>query len=302
MICIDFQGGSHGNYLEFVCNKIAGLTEGTPFNSLGAAHSKNYIGARICQSDHYSFDNTIFVSKKVISIQIDQDDLLPLQQISLLRAGDYGYNSDELEIDTYNKLNNVHYGWVLNQIVDGFFENQIKKSYNAVKDPSWPEVNNRLDYNQLPQWIRDECKNVHNLYLLELNEQTPDCLKHILREFFQIGFENPQQHGFMARQKLMSYPEDFDVLVFPYVCFYNMENFLHQIKKFAQWAGLLYNCEHEIIELHNEFLLRQPYRNSKIKCDNIIQQLMINKDTELPKLDLLEQAYINAKLGRNYFI
>jgi hypothetical protein len=302
MICIDFQGGAHGNYLEFVCNKIIGIVTGTPFNSLGASHKKQYTGEKMFYADHYSFQNTPFKSKQVISIQIDQDDLLPLQQISLLRAGDYGYNNDELEIDTYNKLNNVHYRWVLDQLVAGFFQNQIKESYNAVKDPSWPEVNDRSDYSQLPQWILDECKNVHNLYLLELNEQTPDCPRHVLREFFQIGFTNPQQHGFLIRQKMITYPKDFDVFVFPFSCFYNMGNFLNQIKKVAQWAGLSYNCESDIEELHNEFFKRQPYRHSKIKCDNLVQQLMISKETELPKLDLLEQAYINAKLGKDYFL
>jgi hypothetical protein len=81
-----------------------------------------------------------------------------------------------------------------------------------------------------------------------------------------------------------------------------MKKFIDQIKKVAQWAGLSYNCEQEIMELHKEFFKKQPYRHSKIKCDNIVQQLMINKDIELPKLDLLEQAYINAKLGNDYFL
>ena len=90
MIHIDFQGGAHGNYLEFVCNKIAGVTVNTPFNSLGASHSKQYTGIKIFHADHYSFLHKPFVFNKIISIQIDTDDLLLLQQISLLREGDYG--------------------------------------------------------------------------------------------------------------------------------------------------------------------------------------------------------------------
>lgn len=38
----------------------------------------------------------------------------------------------------------------------------IKKSYDAVKDPSWPECNNFEDFNRLPQWIQDECNQTHS--------------------------------------------------------------------------------------------------------------------------------------------
>ena len=81
MIHIDFQGGAHGNYLEFVCNKIVGATVGSPFNSLGASHAKHYTGKKMFYADHYSFWPKPFKFDKIISIQIDTDDLLQLQQI-----------------------------------------------------------------------------------------------------------------------------------------------------------------------------------------------------------------------------
>jgi hypothetical protein len=132
-IDIDFQGGSHGNFLEFACNKLIGVSVGLPFNSFGASHKKQYSGEKLFFTDHYSFwSKASFQSTKIISIQIDIDDLLPLQQISLLRAGPggggYGYDNEFLEIDTYNKLNNSDYRWVLEQLMTGFFKNQIKES------------------------------------------------------------------------------------------------------------------------------------------------------------------------------
>ena len=126
MIHIDFQGGAHGNYLEFVCNKIVGATVGSPFNSLGASHAKHYTGKKMFYADHYSFWPKPFKFDKIISIQIDTDDLLQLQQISLLRAGDFGYDNNQLEINTYNKLNTREYKWVLENIVQNFFANQIQ--------------------------------------------------------------------------------------------------------------------------------------------------------------------------------
>jgi len=301
MIHIDFQGGAHGNYLEFVCNKIAGISVGMPFNSHGAAHNKVYTGKKIFYADHYTWWPKPIVFDKIISIQIAKDDLLPLQQVSLLRARDYGYNNDQLEVDTYNKLNNVDYRWVLNEIVKNFFTNQIRDSYNAVKDPSWPEVTTMQEFKQLPELIKKECIEQHKLELLEISPTHPDCPRSVLREFFQIGFQQPAHHGFITRQQKIKYDESKQIYVFPFRCFYNKNNFLEEVKKIVDWAEISYTCQDDIAQLHDEFLARQFYKNSKIKCDEIVTQIKNNK-TNLPQVDLLEEAYINAKLGWNYFI
>jgi len=303
MIHIDFQGGAHGNYLEFVCNKIAGVAVGTPFNSAGASHDKVYVEGKIFHADHYSFWTRPrpFVFDKIISVQINKDDLLPLQQISLLRAGDYGYDNDQLEINTFNKLNNEHYCWVLNNIVQSFFTNQIRDSYDAVKDTTWPEVTTLAEFENLPGWIKQECIEQHKLELLEISPTQPDCPRPILREFFQIGFQQPEIHGFLDKQQAVKYDKLKQVYVFPFSCFYNKHDFLKEVKEIASWAGIVYTCQDDIDQLHDEFLMRQPYKHSKIKCDDIVTQIQNNK-TNLPTIDLLEEAYINAKLGWNYFI
>lgn len=298
MISIDFQGGAHGNFLEFVCNVAANVdVSGLPFNSYGASHNKQYLEPKIFVSDHYSFYKIPLVGNRVIAIKIQEDDLLPLSQVSLLRAGDYGYDNNELEIDTYNKLNNQHYSWVLKVLIDSFFARQIKNSYDAVKDPSWPDVDNLDDFNSLPEYIKKECAEMHNLELLELSPTHPDCPRHILREFFQIGFQDPQQHGFMVKQQMMKYKEDIDVFEFPFSAFYNRERFLHYIEMIAKWAGLTYTKQQTVAELHSEFLLRHPYKDSKYKCDRVVQQL-INNEIQPPELNLLEEAYINAVLEK----
>lgn len=305
MIHIDFQGGAHGNYLEFVCNKIAGVVEpgALPFNSLGASHRKPYQSPQIFTAWHYSYTPRSDYPKlfnKIISIQIEIDDLLPLTQISLLRAGDHGYDNDQLEVDTFNKLNNKNYRWVLEQLIDGFFTDQIRRSYDEVKDPSWPEVNNLDDFNQLPDHIRTECLEQHGLVLLELSEENPDCPRSVLREFFRIGFQYPDQQGFITQQKKAIYSSEDDVYVFPFGCFYHKDRFLDEIRKVAVWAGIPYNCENEISRLHDEFLTRQLYQNSKQKCDQIVESIL-KKHPFNSTPTMLEEAYINAALGWDYF-
>jgi hypothetical protein len=310
MIYIDFQGGSHGNYLEFVCNKFLAkiITVGLPFNELGASHSKNYQEDKVFKAWHYfeyRGQRTELYNSKIISIQIEPADLLPLASVSLLRAGNYNLDNDQLEIDTYNKLSNLDYGSVLENIIQSFFQTQVHDSYQAVRDPSWPDVNNIQDFKNLPAWIKQECLEQHNLQLLELSPQHPDCPRHILREFFKIGFKYPDQSGFITTQQhKMYYDNTNDVVVFPYRAFYDLQAFQNQIKCIASWGKFDFDVNDEFIKLHEEFLKRQIYQNSKIYCDNLIQQIINdNEFFDLPKLDLLQESYIIAQLelyyGRN---
>lgn len=295
MIAIDFQGGAHGNFLEFVCNKIAGVdVNQSPFNQHGASHNKQYRSAQIFFAGHYSFYQQALKGNKVVAVKIHQDDLLPLSQISLLRAGDYGFDNNELHIDTYTKLNNKDYRWVLDIIIDSFFVNQIKISYNNVKDTSWPDIETLQDFENLPTHIKQECLEVHNLTLLELNEDHPHCPKHVLREFFEIGFLYPEQHGLWKRQQQMLYATNMDVFDFPFHSFYCTDLFIEQTKKIAHWANIVYNDWQSVVSLHHEFLERQPYKHSKLKCDDIVQQIINGKT--VPTVNLIEESYINAML------
>lgn len=299
MIAIDFQGGAHGNFLEFACNVAAGVSvDGNPFNAAGASHNKIYRSNIIFKAEHYFQSTHPLVADKVISVQITTDDLLPLSQVSLLRAGDYGYHSDELENNTYHKLNNTNYQWVLDKISNSFFTNQIKDSYQAVIDPSWPMITTLNEFNQLPMSIKEECINVHKLKLLELSPDSPDCPRDVLLEFFQIGFEEPNRHGFITEQEKMVYPPDMPVYKFCFNNFYNTDKFVNEIETICNWAKLTFQNKERIIELHNEFLSRQPFKDSKIKCDLIVKQIIAN-NIDLPKVTLMEEAYINAMLKKN---
>ena len=45
----------------------------------------------------------------------------------------------------------------------GFYNLDIAQSYNNIKDPSWPSVSTVSEYKQLPQWIQQECKQIHGI-------------------------------------------------------------------------------------------------------------------------------------------
>lgn len=306
MIYIDFLGGAHGNYLEFVCNRFLAkvpVNSPTPFSSLGSAHEKQYLSDPVFRCDHYSTLPEDFPgydpNGTIIAIQIAEDDLLPLTSISLLRAGDFGLDNDLLEVDTYNKLANIPvYRWVLDNIIDSFFRGQIADSYNAVRSKDWPDVSTLEEFNALPDWIRDECINLHQLDLLQLDENHPDCPRHILREFFKIGFKRPEQSGFITLQKRMIYKSD--PLIFPFGAFYHTSWFLEEVQNLAEKLGYVVDDVDGLSALHIEFLDRQPYKYSKNYCDRLIDDIVAGKDFDLPALDLLKESYITARLEQAY--
>ena len=130
-IPIDFVAGTHGHFLEVVLNRFFNITKTNldPFNALGASHNVNaeYLNSRLFVARHWFEDSTDQISQfnRAISIQFDLDDLLLVSSVSLLRAGDLGIDNNQLEIDTYIKLNNKFYQGLLAEILNAYpdFEN-----------------------------------------------------------------------------------------------------------------------------------------------------------------------------------
>ncbi len=209
---------------------------------------------------------------------------------------------DKLETNTYNKWNNTDYQWVLDNLINNFFKYQFTNSYNAVKDESWPNISTIEEFKTLPNWIQEECINIHNLVLYELDSDKPDCPRNILREFFKIGFKNPEHAGFIARQKNMIYDSSNDVSIFPFSCFYNTDNFITELEKLAVWLSYDFQPTEEFMDLHKGFLSKQPYKDTKIHCDSILERIKNKEEFELPKLNLLEESYLTAHIELCYNI
>jgi len=309
MIFIDFVAGSHGNYLEFVCNKfLAGVRcNDTPFDPSGASHSsyyKQYKDKIVFRADHYyrQTANNYNDAGKIISIRFTAEDLLPLTAVSLLRAGNYGNDNAFLEKNTYNKLNNKNYRDSLDNLINSFFLNQVKTSYDSVKDSSWPTVETLEDFNRLPAKILSECNNTHKLKIFEFNERRPDCPRSILREFFKIGFKKPYQSGYIKEQERMIYDKSLSVLNIPYNSFYDLNKFLGTIEEISNFTGYQLDPDDvpQLETLHAKFLDRQIYKDYKTQMDSLFSKILEGNFISFNSLDLLQEAYLDA-LCENQF-
>ena len=114
-IPIDFVAGSHGHFLENVLNKYFNIADvaGGAFTSIGTSHyvTDSYVNNRLFYAEHWSekFMSELNNVSQLISIRFEQEDLLLLSSVSLLRAADLALDNNNLEVDTVAKLNNRFY-------------------------------------------------------------------------------------------------------------------------------------------------------------------------------------------------
>lgn len=125
-ILIDFVAGAHGHFLEVLLNKFFHTTvvDFSPFTTLGTSHvaTKEYTDSKVFHAAHWTerYPEELATASKVISIQFSQDQLLFFSSLSLLRAKDKKIANNDLEYDTYNKLNNKFYRDTLDQILAAY--------------------------------------------------------------------------------------------------------------------------------------------------------------------------------------
>lgn len=307
------MGGAHGHFLEYMCNKFCTLVDNKlmdflPFKHNGTSHitPKDYNKYKlfVLADSLCGIDNSIVRSfnalrnNKVAYIELNEDDLLQFMQISFLRAAETNRDSNLLDVNTYSKLSRFDFG-VIDNIKEFFFQDTIKNDYNAVKDPTWPDINNISDYYALPKHIITECNDIHGITPLELSQSNPDCPRRILREFFTYGFIDTSTHGMLlTQQKLyqtMPYLNN-DIFKFKFNVMYNTQLFKDEVIRLFEFYDMQETLDltDEFEVIHMEFLTKQPYKNSKSKCDAVISNIL--HETENMKLDLLllEQSYVNA--------
>lgn len=302
MIQIDFVGGSHGNFLEFVLNKLTLgdlVKDKTPFDSLGTSHNKSLPDAdKVFHCDHWFLTPEGCTSDRVISIKFTADDLLPLMSVSLLRTGNRGISPYELDINTYHKLNDQDYKSIIDNLNQHY--NNLD-SYSQVKADDWPDIACVADYYRLPQWMQDECDQTFEYPLFELSEQYPDCPRNILREFYKLGFNTPSITGMMTALTQLKYQSSQQVFDFPFGCFYNTEQFFAKVRELQEFFNLKFK-DIDLTVLHQEFLDKQPFKDHKKDSDVIVQQIIAKRSGNIPRLTIFQEAYINSQIEQAYNI
>jgi|TARA_R110000822_G_C15209892_1_gene483246 hypothetical protein len=262
MISIDFVPGSHGHFLEFVCNKyISGHDVSfTPFNNLGASHNKfsneEYNKNKLFVANHYSQYNET-LSDRVIRITFDHDDLLLLTAGTFLRAGNANIHLNNLQENTYHTLANSEF---FSYLIDSL-------------NTAYPDLN--------------------------LSAENPNCPRYIIREFFKFGFMRPEENGLVLALRKLTYPLATNYIDFPYKNFYNKQLFYEGVKQISSWLGKPCGLQSDDT-IWLDFFNQQVFRYYKQTCNAVINHVSKKQSMSIPCLGLLQESYIDGILESTY--
>ncbi len=104
----------------------------------------------------------------------------------------------------------------------------------------------------------------------------------------------------MTAQRAMLYDDSLEVLRFPFGALYDTPRFINEITNVAEWASMTLSGRDRLIDLHGEFLSRQPYANIKTITDEIYHAIMSGRSVDIQSLNLLQESYLDARFEQTF--
>ena len=258
---IDYVNGTHGSFLMHVINNLINDSCIMPFvkYQAGSAHKIIRYKNKVAEGDHYSVNNNKDALKNVIRITMEEDDLLMVVELLMHRWNHF--DPDKLDKDTFYKFNKSQYKTPLLRIYD---------RYNIGMKQDIPR------------------------HILR------DYFKHTLDVDFFSGLLGESLSKFLMKQQSMLEYSDLDVkcIDFKFKWFYNYEDFKTGIKSIKDFFNLEYNDNEDTLnKMHIAFLENNPALGMNDVYE-IFEQIKNNEIVEIPKLRLLQEAWLDLQLER----
>lgn len=151
-------------------------------------------------------------------------------------------------------------------------------------------------WNKLSTWYASTRQTLADSYPDHFGPSRPNCPRFVLREFFKLGFRDPDQHGLWLEQQRMTYPPGTQVFEWPYHAFHDAALFEQQVLMLADWLGSSYSPPEKHHDLHQRFLSKLPYADLLPQAQSIWQLTHESGDHAIPALHILQESWINAML------
>jgi hypothetical protein len=260
-IAIDFVAGTHGHFLETTLNKFFNITPNTP---------ETFTSTGTSHKKSTDYRNTrLFRSEHWFEIYADQ--LTNFKKIISIRFS----QEDLLLVSSVSLLRAAD----LNIANEDLEIDTVKKLKN--------------------QFYQSTLEQIYTAYPF-LDQTHASIPRYVLREFYKFGFKNPDSNGYWLKKQSMVYPDHSDVCYFDFSSFYNVDQFVLNIKNVEKFIEKKFEFSSEFYQHHDKFLSFIPYQNHKQQCDRIINSVKSNSDINIPKLTLFQESYINGCLENIY--
>jgi len=123
--------------------------------------------------------------------------------------------------------------------------------------------------------------------------------RNVLREFYKLGFANPESNGYWLKQASMQYGSA-QVFKINLQTLYNIDQFKSAILELSKILDHPFDFCDEFYKYHQTFVSRIQCLDHQARCDQIINAIQQEQDCEIPKLTLFQESYINSQLENFY--
>jgi hypothetical protein len=309
MIPIIFYAGTHGNFVEFVLNKVMHgdkIYISNPLGVIGTSHLQrtdaNYQSHRIFKCEFLEkYDYP--ADQPLLKIDFDSSEDIFTFQLNLKRGEDYNIDPDTLEHMTYQKLFEKYgpYGKDFhgpNKIINDINKFTDLTPYYNIKDESWPAINSVDDFYNLPKHILDECINVFRYKPIQITENRPDAPRWVLRSIFKSWFFDQSMRPSNKLSLINKHPTVYNL---PLRSLYNTDSFKQEIINIGKFFNVEINLENFSDQVHQQFIDMVPYKESKFKCERIINSINNHEHFQIA-LNVIEEGYVNYCIEQKFGI
>jgi len=121
--------------------------------------------------------------------------------------------------------------------------------------------------------------------------------KFLMRDFYKLSFMDLDKNGYIELDSNLRKNLPKNVFCFPVSSFWDKSQFFNTL----QQAGEHLNLELDLSDksIHDTFIDRLNFIDTKTRADDVIQSIQNNQDIEISHIDVVEQAYISAWIEKN---
>ena len=160
--------------------------------------------------------------------------------------------------------------------------------------------NLHLDMSFMETYNKGFYEKIKKLYNVSSNR----IPKFILRDAYKMGFLDWNNQGSVISSKEdirwinNNLKDNNNLYLFEVNKFFSLESISKELKIIDERFGLNLNLE-ELEYVHTEFMKRNKILNTQQRTDQVLDAVSNNKNIEIPELDILQQAYVYARLEKN---
>ena len=264
------SAGCHGHYLVYLIDRLSKKTpviKQLPFNELGNSHNNiDYSGYAKFVDETQHEENKNLTDTNIVKI-LYSDNIL---------HRDVGLHRDNILY--YERVAMARAGDVNRDI------------HNLHKDISFLKTYNNELYNK-----------IHDLYSID-SDSVP---KWLLRDAYKMGFLNWQEQGSVVKRRtsIRWIEENLagknKIHTTAVDIFFTTEKLKIELQELDEEFGLDLSFD-DLEDIHEQFMCKNNFLKTNGHTDLVLDAVQRQEDIPVPTLDIIQQAYVYAKLEKDH--